>query len=437
MNILLITDEEWNDYVYGNGVLTNWFTGFHANFAHIYGSPGRPINKICNNYFQVTDMEMVKSFFGRGRAGHVIKKESRFKEQNDAKQNAQRIGIYGLMKKISVWMHTPILMLRDFIWYYGRYDTVTLKAFIDDFQPDIVFCPRLITPKLMRLEKLVSTMTKAPFVAFTGDNEASLEGVSLSPLYWFRKYYIHKMFNNHVHLYAHYLMHSKDQAIEYTTRYEVETSVFFKCGSFPSIFIPKSLNKPIRMVYAGRLYCNRWRSLAEIGKALSLINKNDVRMVLDIYTTEQLTKVQRKALAEKNYIYVRGCVTPEELVKVYSQADIALHVESMDKKNRLLTRVSFSTKIIDLMASSCAILAICWERQTGYQYLKEKDAAFCVSSYEEIYPLLSQICENPQLIQKYAFKAYDCGKTYHNREIVQQQLYKIFQKVIYNASTNR
>ena len=24
--ILLITDEEWNDFVYGNGVLTNWFS---------------------------------------------------------------------------------------------------------------------------------------------------------------------------------------------------------------------------------------------------------------------------------------------------------------------------------------------------------------------------------------------------------------------------
>ena len=55
MRILLITDEEWNDYVYGNGVLTNWFTGFDAEFAQIYCSPGKPVNQICDRYFQISD----------------------------------------------------------------------------------------------------------------------------------------------------------------------------------------------------------------------------------------------------------------------------------------------------------------------------------------------------------------------------------------------
>ena len=42
---------------------------------------------------------------------------------------------------------------------------------------------------------------------------------------------------------------------------------------FPEVFIEKKVGTPIRMVYAGRLYCNRWKTLAEIGKALRLINK--------------------------------------------------------------------------------------------------------------------------------------------------------------------
>lgn len=36
MKILIIADEDWNDVVFGNGVLTNWFTGFEAEFAEIY-----------------------------------------------------------------------------------------------------------------------------------------------------------------------------------------------------------------------------------------------------------------------------------------------------------------------------------------------------------------------------------------------------------------
>lgn len=61
MKILLITHEEWNDYTYSNGILTNWFSGFNADFAQIYLSPGLPNNNICHKYFQISDLQMVKS----------------------------------------------------------------------------------------------------------------------------------------------------------------------------------------------------------------------------------------------------------------------------------------------------------------------------------------------------------------------------------------
>lgn len=63
MRILLITSEEWNDAVYGNNVLTNWFEGFDAELAQIYCSPGLPYNNICSRYFQITDAQMVRSLY--------------------------------------------------------------------------------------------------------------------------------------------------------------------------------------------------------------------------------------------------------------------------------------------------------------------------------------------------------------------------------------
>ena len=153
---------------------------------------------------------------------------------------------------------------------------------------------------------------------------------------------------------------------------------------------------------------------------------------MDIYTTEELTSKYRKVLNSKNSIYVHGCVTPVELVEIYKKGDIALHVESMDKKNRLATRVSFSTKIIDLMASTCAILAVCWNQHAGYQYLKEHDAAFCVSDTKEIFPQLQILCDNPELIQLYARKAYNCGIQNHSRGKIQKQIRKMFDSIIGN-----
>ena len=170
-----------------------------------------------------------------------------------------------------------------------------------------------------------------------------------------------------------------------------------------------------------------------IGKALHEINKNGERMVLDIYTQETLTDEQRKALCTENSVYMKGSVNPAQLKEVYRKADIALHVESMDKKNRLATRVSFSTKIIDLMASSCAILAVCWNRHCGYQYLRENDAAFCVDEYNNILPMLQRIADNPSLVQEYARKAYECGIKNHTREKIQKQIRDKFEEVIVHA----
>jgi hypothetical protein len=69
MKILLLTDEVWNDKIYTNNALTNWFEGFPAEFAHIYLATGIPDNKCCSKYYQITDKMMLRSIFSRYRAG--------------------------------------------------------------------------------------------------------------------------------------------------------------------------------------------------------------------------------------------------------------------------------------------------------------------------------------------------------------------------------
>lgn len=430
MKILLITSEEWNDYVYGNGVLTNWFTGFPAEFAQIYASPGKPNNRVCRRYFRITDGQMARSLVCR-RAGSEIQMPTDAHQLEATKLNLQRRGIYGFFKKISLWCRTPVVILRDAIWLWGRYDTEAMLRFVRSFNPDIVYCPRMATPKTIRLERIVRTMTDAPFIAFTADDEASYRQYRLSPPYWVRRWYVHRMFEKHVpRFYRHYWTFSEEQAADYSRRYGVSASTLYKCGDFSADFVGKPVGKPIRLVYAGRLYCNRWKTLAEIGKALREVNRKGQRMVLEIYTQDTLAAEQRKALCHENSVHMKGSVNPAQLKEVYRNADIALHVESMDRRNRLATRVSFSTKIIDLMASTCAILAVCWNRHCGYQYLHDNDAALCVDGYSRLLPMLQRVADNPSLVTEYARKAYECGRKNHTREKIQKQIMDKFKEVI-------
>lgn len=428
MKILIIADEVWNDDIFGNNVLSNWFNGFDAEFAEIYCSPGTPKNKVCTNYFQVTDLMMAKSFIGK-KAGNRFEISFYQMESDQINQISEQtpVKFYSFMKSIT---GEGIRLVREIIWLLGRYDKSELQKFIDNFNPDIIFCPRLLTPKLLRLENIVSKMTEAPFVAFTADDETSLKQVNYSPLYWLKRICFRNAFQNHIKLYKHYFMFSEEQAEDYKSAYNISTSTLFKSGNFDENLEEKNINTPIKLVYAGRLYCNRWKTLVEISKALKQINTDELKMTLDIYTQEKVTTEQRKALMLSNDVVLHKPVKPEELISIYKNADIALHVESFDKKYKYATRVSFSTKIIDLMASTCAIIAICWDKHAGFQYLKKNDSAFCISDAEQIKSMLEKIVNNPQLIRTYSRKAFECGKINHNNLLIENKIRNVFEKVI-------
>ena len=190
------------------------------------------------------------------------------------------------------------------------------------------------------------------------------------------------------------------------------------------------MHSPIKFVYAGSLYCNRWKTLSIIGDAFKVLNADGVKAEMYVYSQTVLTDEQKETLSEDKYIHFMGCVSPDKLPQIYNNADIALHVESFDKKYMLETEHSFSTKLTDLMVSTCAIWAICWDQNSGWNYVKDKDAAICLSSYEEVLPKLREIISDPTIIQTYARKAADCGIKNHNREKIQKQIRDVFEKVI-------
>ena len=177
----------------------------------------------------------------------------------------------------------------------------------------------------------------------------------------------------------------------------------------------------------------RWKALADIAECLKEINVSETNMILEIYTKDRITKKQKKLLDDGKNSFIRGPVSQEALAKIYSEADIALHVESQNKKQRLLTRLSFSTKIIDCLFSGCAVLAYCWNEQSGWTYLKREDAAICVDSKAELREKLELINEKNELISEYAQKAYECCARNHCKKDVQEQLLNDFYKVSLNV----
>ena len=427
MKILFIGIGPWNDIQSGNNILTNWFTGFPCEAAQIYVHTGLPCNKICTRYFHITDDMMVKSMVGT-RAGKSF-------EMSEAEQLEMQEKNGLIIKESAMTAHAKAMprnlakIITDFFWVFGRVNKKEMETFVKEFNPDIVFCPHLFDFRFWRIERMVHQITSAPFVAFTGDSEVSLNKVSYSPLFWIRQITLNLIFRKHIKLFKHYFTFSEEQAQRYHEISGIPTSTLYKCADLTEQFDPKPIGKPIRLVYAGNIIYNRWETLSVLADAIEVINEAGEKMVLDIYTNTKLTPKMAKRLENRRGTIVHGRVTPTELIEIYKKADIALHIESFTKKYRLDTKDSFSTKIVDLMNSTCAIMAVCWEYHNGQQYLQREDAAICISDLNKVQDVLQGVCDNPSKIQSYARKAWECGKRNHTREVIQNQITEVFEKV--------
>ena len=426
MKILLLIDETWNDITHPNNNMTNWFTNFpDAEIYTVSGGPGLPQNKCCKNYFQVSDKMMAKSLLFGKRAGRVLRYEDY--PMPESQEMGKEEVIYKNRKKLSF----PLMrLIRSVIWRFGRYDERELEGFIKDFDPDVIFSQRKGSVKMCRMEKIVSKYTDAPIIAYTGDDEYSLKHISFWPSHWIHRFWTRAWIRKMAKKYSLYYMMSRRQMEEYKKAFNTETDFLVKCGEFSEAQVHKSVSTPIRLVYGGKLYCNRWKTLGMIAKVLREINKDGVKATLEVYTADPINKKIKKSIDDGTSSFIRGRVTAKELKEIYDRSDIILHVEGFDVNNRNLTRHSFSTKVMDCLSSGAATMAVAHEVHSALRYLRSNDIAITATSEEELRERLNSIVADRSIILEYAKRACEFGKENHSREKIQKKLLCDMQRVV-------
>ena len=428
MKVLLLLDEIWNDDLFANNNMTNWFTGFdRIELAVICCSEGRPYNKCCSRYFQVTDRMMIDSILKGKPAGCSLKEENYGVRPSEVTPVCSGGGMMAWIRST----HWGIFHLaRDFVWLKGKYNIDALGLFLDDFAPDVIFSQRRASVKMCRLEEVVYSLCKAPMVAFTGDNEMDDGVPAISPVFYLRRAMLKRTLERNMCIYSHYYTSSEEQARLYTDKYGVATSLAFKCAVPKWEDVHSEIHRPIRFLYVGKLYCGRWKTLAALANALREINQGEVKAVLDIYTRDDLTKRQWGVLHDGHSSFVRGPIKPQDIQAEYETSDVVLHVESFDRKNRAITRYSYSTKVIDCLSSGCAVMVIGWENHSACIELKKDDAAVVITSEKEIVEAVKNLTENPGKILTYAKKAMTNIVEAHSAERIQETFYRDFSAII-------
>ena len=411
--ILLISGEAWRDESNGGNVLSNLFGSFvdEYEFAQIYTNPALPANSICTNYFHLSEAAMLKSVLKRKPFGTVLQK-------NEINQKESEKGTHTNNRLVFIRKHllNVAFLIQDLLWRFSKWKTPEMEKFILDFNPDIIFAPMYYGIHLHRLDRYVARVTGKNLVSYVSDDHLTFKQFSLSPFFWLNRLFLRSNVFSTSKYYSLLYTMTQEQLEEYQPVLKVPMKVLKKTGDFliQPIYARKQVT-PLVISYGGNLIYNRYKTLAKLAEAIKKINKDKIHIVLNIYTQTPVTEKLKVLLHDGENTFLKGKVTMAVLEKEYNNSDIVLHVESFDLKQRLLTRLSFSTKIIDLLHSGRCIMAICWKESSPYKYLKSEHAAICIEDVSCIEDQLRQLIQNQELIKEYAEKAWFCGKRNHDK----------------------
>lgn len=427
VKILIISAEVWRSDTNGGNVLSNIFSNIEAEFAQIYCNPGNPSNNLCKKYYQMTDEMIIRNILKGEVIGKIINfsdyPQDLTEEQEAEKENKQ---FYSFFRKHNFQI---FYIIKELLWKTSKWKNQKLINFIEEFEPDIVFAPCYGSHIMLSIDRYVARLTNKPVISYISDDHYSLKQFRISPLYWINRFVLrHNLRKTFPYYKLTYTM-TDEQLSECRKVFNSKMKILRKGTDAKNLPNKKGINHPIKLIYAGGVYCGRWKTLVNIAKALKKINSDGIKMVLYIYTGNELTKSQSQILNDGVNSFVHGLISQEDLKSEYTKSDIALHVESFDFKNRLATRLSFSTKITDCLSSGCAVMAICWNGHAGYKYLEREDAAICIDDPSKIDEKLEHIVENPNIIEIYSKKALEICRKNHDDLEVKRMLQSDFQKI--------
>lgn len=312
-------------------------------------------------------------------------------------------------------------LLREILWQLAKIESKSLADFIRQVSPDVVMAPLCYSRYVLAVQRFAIKTAAVPAVTYVYDDLYSFQQLRFSPIYWLNRVLLRGALRKTMPYYRLAYTMTEQQAREYEKYFRIPLKILRKgANPLPHVAIGK---RGIRLIYAGGIYYGRDRTLAKVADAVRALQTQNFDVELHIYTNSPLKKKMMVWLNDGTASFIHPAVPAEELKSIYAQSDIALHVESFQKKNALLTRLSFSTKIVDCLASGCAVMAICPSSNAGWQYLREEDAALCVSQIKQIVPAVETLVRNVGLRQALARKAALCLKRNHNPAIIRQELY--------------
>lgn len=417
--ILIISGAPLDDNRGISSTLVNFFANYNPDrIAQVYFETVEPHTRLCNRFFQISEIAQVKKFFKwNTQVGKVILQSSDLKsvDKNDVAYE-QKIG--KLVRK-----HRSILFyyIRELVWLVGFWRNKRLRSFVKDFDPDVIWCESYPLPFMHRLCMYIAGIVDKPSVIFLQDDVYSYKSTR-SILGYVNRYFLRKVVKQNILLCSGHFVASPTMKVEYDKIFGIN-SLFVTKGldieKLPSVI--NSVEEPIRMVYMGNIIYGRIFTLLELAKTVNDLNATRSRFEVNIYTNNYLTPEQIAVLEASKGVNLCKPVPYNQVQDIMNNHDVVLFMESFDRKYKDIARLSFSTKITDCLASGKCIIAIGPSGIAPIDYLSKTDAAILINHIDKLEKTLDDI--HPSDIVNYAKKARLVAEKNHSKNLMDARIF--------------
>lgn len=388
MRVLIISHNVIGETNNMGKTLLSYFQAFSPDeVAEFYIQEREPKNaEVARSYYRVTDRDALKSVFGKrvGTAFHIT--ESTPEPLVGTTGVVESIRQYGRRKSPAVFA------LRNGIWSLSHWNTKALRAWLREFDPEVIFYLSGNYSFMCGVVLAVQKFLQKPLVVCCVDdfylynrNEDSALGRAL-----------HRSYQKAVRR----VMEKADCILTISdSMSEAYHKEFRKpCHTLHTAAQPRSAaagGTRNKIAYFGNLGLRRGEGLYEIGRAVRKLGLSEVDGI-EVYSPETNPK-NMVGLTEENGVRFHGKITAAEVAERTDECMAVIHTESFNEATQKIVKYSVSTKIADALQSGPCLIAYGPEGIASIDYLKANNAACCITRPEDLEPRLRELLTNPAL----------------------------------------
>ena len=379
LKVLLISHNPITTYNNMGKTFLSLFSAFKPEeLCQFYLYPTIPDADCCGSYYCFTDHDALRSVTCRNIVGGEITPNLKSHNEftNEKEERTYR----------AVSSHTELARLgRDIIWSISNWNNSNLNAWLDFQSPDIIFVAPGDQELLYDIAITISEERSLPIVAYICDDFYFSE-FNEGAFSILRRKRLCRKIEELMRKAALVITICPELAERYYKTFGVNTADLMTCP-ISQIVSNKPTSKEqshCNLTYMGNLSYGRGQSILEIGGALESINKcNNSEYSFDVYTGNEYPEILEQ-LSLCPTIRLHDFVTGDAFKGAFNSADVFVHVESFEEKNRERVRYSISTKIIECLASGRPLLAYGPEDVASMAYLRRNKCAILAQSQEEL-----------------------------------------------------